>query len=155
MSQQRHELPTHLNVEDKAFVGLSVRQLMNLIVGLSTAYAIWNDWPSLPLPVRATLAGACLLAALALTLVRPGGRPLEEWAFVALHYLATPKTSVWRPREVNSDAIPRLGGSLSASVRFSAAMAVSLMSQTGTRPAAERRNLAETRRPFKTNVAEM
>ena len=63
--------------------------------------------------------------------------------------------SVWRPREVNSDAIPRLGGSLGASVRFSAAMAVSLMSQTGTRPAAERRNLAETRRPFKTNVAEM
>ena len=99
MPRRRHEIPTHLNVEDKAFIGLSVRQLMNLIVGLSTAYAIWNGWPSLPLPVRATLAGACLLAALALTLVRPGGRPLEEWAFVALHYLATPKTSVWRPRE--------------------------------------------------------
>ena len=99
MPRLRHEIPTHLNVEDKAFIGLSVRQLMNLIVGLSTAYAIWNGWPALPLPLRAAMAGACLIVALALTLVRPGGRPLEEWAFVALHYLATPKTSVWRPRE--------------------------------------------------------
>ena len=99
MPRRRHEIPTHLNVEDKAFIGLSVRQLMNLIVGLSTAYAIWNDWPGLPLPVRAAMAGACLIVALALTLIRPGGRPLEEWAFVALHYVATPKTSVWRPRE--------------------------------------------------------
>ena len=99
MPRPRHEIPTHLNVEDKAFLGLSVRQLMNLIVGLSTAYAIWNDWPTLPVPLRAGLAGVCLMSAIALTLVRPGGRPLEEWAFVALHYLATPKRSVWRPRE--------------------------------------------------------
>jgi hypothetical protein len=99
MPRRRHEIPTHLNVEDKAFVGLSVRQLMNLIVGLSTAYAIWNDWPILPVPVRAGLAGASLILAVVMTLVRPGGRPLEEWAFVGLHYLATPKLSVWRPRE--------------------------------------------------------
>ena len=59
MPRRRHEIPTHLNVEDKAFIGLSVRQLMNLIVGLSTAYAIWNGWPVLPLPVRAAVAGAC------------------------------------------------------------------------------------------------
>ena len=63
MARRRHEIPTHLNVEDKAFVGLSVRQLMNLIVGLSTAYALWNDWPDLPLPVRAGLAVVCLLVA--------------------------------------------------------------------------------------------
>ncbi len=99
MPRRRHEIPTHLNVEDKAFLGLSARQLMNLIVGLSTAYAIWNDWPSLPIPVRAGLAGASLILAIVLTLARPGGRPLEEWAFVALHYLATPRLSVWRPRE--------------------------------------------------------
>ncbi|MCC6175630.1 MAG: PrgI family protein [Chloroflexi bacterium] len=99
MPRRRHEIPTHLNVEDKAFVGLSVRQLMNLIVGLSTAYAIWNDWPAMPVLLRGGLAGACLLTAVVLTLVRPGGRPLEEWAFVALHYVATPKLSVWSPRE--------------------------------------------------------
>jgi hypothetical protein len=99
MPRRRHEIPTHLNVEDKAFAGLSVRQLMNLIVGLATAYSIWNAWPDLPLPVRCGLAGACLTVALILTLVRPGGRPLEEWAFVGMHYLATPKLSVWRPRE--------------------------------------------------------
>jgi hypothetical protein len=99
MARRRHEIPTHLNVEDKAFAGLSVRQLMNLIVGVSTAYSIWNAWPSLPLPFRVGLASGCLIVALMLTLVRPGGRPLEEWAFVGLHYLATPKLSVWRPRD--------------------------------------------------------
>jgi hypothetical protein len=99
MARRRHEIPTHLNVEDKAFAGLSVRQLMNLIVGVSTAYSIWNAWPGLTLVLRGGLAGACLIVALILTLVRPGGRPLEQWAFVGLHYIATPKLSVWRPRE--------------------------------------------------------
>lgn len=99
MPRRRHEIPTHLNVEDKAFAGLSVRQLMNLIVGVSTAYSLWNAWPDLPLPVRSGLAVTCLAVALILTLVRPGGRPLDAWAFVGLHYLATPKLSVWRPRE--------------------------------------------------------
>src|SRR4051794_24160728 len=73
MARRRHEIPTHLNVEDKAFAGLSVRQVMNLIVGVSTAYSIWNAWPGLPLAVRGGLAGACLIVSLILTLVRPGG----------------------------------------------------------------------------------
>jgi hypothetical protein len=30
---QRHEVPTHLNVEDKAFAGLTMRQLMVAVIG--------------------------------------------------------------------------------------------------------------------------
>ena len=96
---RRHEIPTHLNVEDKAFFGLTVRQLTVLTVGLSTGYALWSGWPELAPGVRAGLAVACFLLATAFALVRPGGRGLEEWVFVALHYLATPRASTWRPRE--------------------------------------------------------
>ena len=96
---RRHEIPTHLNVEDKAFYGLSVRQVMYLTTGCATAYALWNQWPDAPPALRLGAALGCLLLAAALALVRPGGRGLEEWAFVALHYAATPKRAVWRVAE--------------------------------------------------------
>ncbi len=98
MRQKRHEIPTHLNVEDKAFYGLSVRQVMYLSVGFSGAYSLWNALPDLALGVRLGLAATCVFAALVVAFVRPHERGLEEWAFVALHYLAIPKASVWRPR---------------------------------------------------------
>ena len=33
MAAARHEIPTHLNAEDRAFYGLTARQLMWLTVG--------------------------------------------------------------------------------------------------------------------------
>jgi hypothetical protein len=99
MTTPRHEIPTHLNVEDKAFFGLSVRQVLFLVSGLSTSYALWSQWPELPAALRLGLAAANLLLAAAFALLRPGRRGLEEWAFVALHYAATPKVATWRPRE--------------------------------------------------------
>src|SRR3954471_4988247 len=99
MAQQRHEIPTHLNVEDKAFLGLAVRQVMVLTVGLAAGYGLWTGWPDLPPLLRGGLAAVGLLLAAVLALVRPHGRGLEEWLFVALHYARTPQASVWRPRE--------------------------------------------------------
>ena len=55
MSRHRHEIPTHLNVEDKAFYGFSARQVMYVTVGLSGSYALWNQWPGVPLLLRLTL----------------------------------------------------------------------------------------------------
>lgn len=99
MAHQRHEIPTHLNVEDKAFYGLSARQFTCLTVGLATSYGLWIQWPVLPVAARLALAAACFALAAALALVRPHGRGLEEWAFVALRYAALPKACVWRPGE--------------------------------------------------------
>lgn len=101
---RRHEIPTHLNVEDKAFYGLSVRQVMYMTTGCATGYALWHQWPDAPPALRLGAAAACLILALALALVRPGGRGLEEWAFVALHYAATPKRAVWRIAEPETAA---------------------------------------------------
>jgi hypothetical protein len=107
---RRHEIPTHLDVEDKAFYGLSVRQVTHLMVGASTAYAVWNQWIWAPPAARLALAILCFLAAAALALVRPGGRGLEQWAFVVLHHAATPRRSVWRVPDPNPDDWRARGG---------------------------------------------
>jgi hypothetical protein len=104
MATLRHEIPTHLNVEDRAVYGLSVRQLTYLIVGSSGAYAIWSSWPDLPDELRGAAAAAAVLLAAAFAFVRPGARGLEEWALAALRYLATPKRAVWRAREPDPSA---------------------------------------------------
>src|SRR6185437_1857159 len=101
MEDWRHEIPTHLNVEDKAFYGLTARQVMLLIAGASSGYGLWNQWPSAPIALRIGLAASCMFLAAAIAFVRPYGRGLEEWAFVAVHYITLPRTSVWRPREID------------------------------------------------------
>lgn len=101
MSNKRHEIPTHLNVEDKAFYGLSVRQVMYLSVGVSGAYSLWNGWPDLPVAIRLAIVVGCVLVALILAFMRPYGRGLEEWALIGLRYLALPKAGVWRARELD------------------------------------------------------
>ncbi len=101
---RRHEIPTHLGVEDKAYFGLSVRQVMVLTIGCAAAYTLWNQWPVWPMALRLAVAAVTVLCATILALVRPYGRGLEEWAFVAWHYAAIPKTSTYRPTEPELDA---------------------------------------------------
>ena len=91
-----HEIPTHLDVEDKAFFGLKLRQAMYLMSGLASSYGVLTgDWPPSPL-LRLGLALLCFLGAAAIALIQPLGRGLDEWAIVALRYVAVPRRSVWR-----------------------------------------------------------
>ena len=99
---QRHEIPTHLGVEDKAFLGLTLRQLMTAAIGLALAYGAAGQLP-LPAPLRLVTAAAVLVAAALLALWQPAGRPLEEWAFVLLQYAATARIAVWRPADAGAD----------------------------------------------------
>lgn len=94
---QRHEVPTHLDIEDKAFAGLTMRQLMVAIIGLALAYAAMSEAP-FPLAVRLTAGGMVLLVTAAVSFWRPAGRPLEDWAFVLLQYASVPRIAVWRVR---------------------------------------------------------
>ena len=95
---QRHEIPTHLNVADKAFGGLTMRQLLSAAIGLALAYGAASDLPLL-LAGRLGVAAVVLVATLFLVLWRPAARPLEDWVFVLLRYWAVPRVAVWRPRE--------------------------------------------------------
>lgn len=96
---QRHEIPTHLNVADKAFGGMTMRQLLSAAIGLALAYGAARDLPLL-LAGRLGVAAIVLVATLLLVLWRPAGRPLEDWVFVLLRYWAMPRVAVWRPREL-------------------------------------------------------
>lgn len=96
---RRHEVPTHLDVPDKAFFGLAAPQFLCLLLGATLTLVAWREWTFLPAGVRLVLCALCVLAALAGALVRPQGRDLVSWAFVVLRYAAVPKTAVWRPRE--------------------------------------------------------
>ncbi len=102
MTLRRHEIPTHLNVEDRAFYGLSARQATYLIVGFSGSYGLWSQWPHLVIGLRLALALGCVVVAAALALLRPHGRALEEWLFVILRHVTVPKACVWRPSEPDS-----------------------------------------------------
>ena len=98
MSSQRHEIPTHLDVADKAFAGLTMRQLLTAAIGLALAYGAASDLP-LPLPLRLLIAAAVLVLTVVVALWRPAGRPVEDWAFVLLRFWSARRVAVWRPIE--------------------------------------------------------
>lgn len=95
---ERHEIPTHLEVADRAFLGLTMRQLLSAAIGLALAYGALSDLP-LPFGLRIATAVVVIVAAAVLVLWQPGGRPAEEWTFVLLRYWTSSRVAVWRPRE--------------------------------------------------------
>src|SRR5919202_4205727 len=96
MTRHHHEIPTHLNVEDKVVLGLSVRQLLYLLVGSSASYTLWQHAVAAGDVVRISLVALSLATTLAFALLRPAGRPLEEWLAALLVFAATPRQAVWR-----------------------------------------------------------
>ncbi len=83
-------MPTHLDVEDRPFLGLTVRQVLVLAVGGTWAYAAWALPGGLPVALRLPLAAACVLLAAA------GALGWGAWTLAALRYALTPRVAVWR-----------------------------------------------------------
>jgi hypothetical protein len=102
MRPTRHEIPTHLNVEDKLLLGLTMRQFLYVLVGSSVAYNLWEQTVDLPSPLHVAIPALCALTALAMALLRPFGRPLEEWLFAAGLYISRPRHCSWRSADPDS-----------------------------------------------------
>jgi hypothetical protein len=96
---RHHEVPTHLNVEDKVLFGLTVRQFLYMLVGSSVTYTLWEQSAGLGDVVRIGLAATCVAVTLAFALFRPADRALEEWLAAALVYAASPRRATWQPVE--------------------------------------------------------
>ena len=92
-----YELPTHLQVEDALIAGLTARQLLRLMIGASLAYAVWDQAVWLPPEVRLTLARVLAVISILFALLRPGGRPLDQWLLAGLLFVVLPRRLVWRP----------------------------------------------------------
>jgi PrgI family protein len=116
-----HEVPNHLNVQDTLFLGLTARQVATFMAFASPAYGVWDQLTIAPVVVRGALVGLMVLLGVAFTLVQPGGRPLDEWAFAVLAYVVTPRRLHWQRPEPDpcewrvggpagwADLAPRLG----------------------------------------------
>lgn len=95
--EQRHELPTHLGVEDHILGILTMRQLLLLLSGLAGAYAAWTQVAIFPFAARSVLATTVLVFTLAFALVRPGSRSLAAWVMAIGRYHTLPRIAVWQP----------------------------------------------------------
>lgn len=101
-----HEIPTHLEVQDKLVFGLTARQALAIGLGLCLGYVIYQQthirllgygpW-AVPLVMRISsgIFGAGLGVLVAF--VRPLNRPLETWVLVYVRYATMPKCTRWRP----------------------------------------------------------
>jgi hypothetical protein len=102
-----HEVPTHLNVEDRVVFGLTVRQFLYVLVGSSATYSLWEQTAWLADPLRVTVAVFTIAITLLFALWRPADRPLEEWLAAACVYVASPNAATWQPAEPSpSDWLP-------------------------------------------------
>jgi PrgI family protein len=101
---RRQEIPTHLEVEDRILFGLTLRQGVILLLGTTVGYFLFaqSSQPiggiQIPLALRVVLGVIPILVTLALALIQPAGRPLEDWLFAIARYLTLPKRCIWRPR---------------------------------------------------------
>jgi hypothetical protein len=91
-----YELPTHLHIEDSVLFGLTVRQLVRLLVGAALAYKLWDVSPGLPAAPRVGLTAAFALCGLLLALFHPGERPLDQWVLAITLFYAMPRRRTWR-----------------------------------------------------------
>lgn len=111
--ERPHEIPTHLEIEDKLLFGLTLRQAVIALVGVALGFLIYSqlhrlpwEWTALggapgghlPLWLQILCGALPVLLALALALISPAGRPLEDWLFALARYAAQPKRCVWRSR---------------------------------------------------------
>jgi hypothetical protein len=111
MTITHHEVPTHLDVEDKVLFGLTVRQFLYLLVGSSASYALWDQAAAMGDGLRVAGVSLCVGTTLAFALVRPAGRALEEWLVAGLVFAASPRRATWQPVEpVSTDWRPAGGG---------------------------------------------
>lgn len=86
-------------VEDKVLLGLTVRQCLYLLVGCSASYGLWGHLSAAPAIVHIGVPVISALLAAACALIRPAGRPIEEWLAAALVFWGSPRQACWQVDE--------------------------------------------------------
>ena len=107
----RHEVPTHLDVEDRLFWGLTLPRFFGLMAALSAAYGIYARFPWDRLGLVESWEGGLRLGfpigiaalGLALSLIRPSGRSLAAWTLDIARF-------AFSPRRYRQEASNRLEG---------------------------------------------
>ena len=89
---QAHDVPTHLQAEDRVLLGLTFPQIVAAMAVLGLAYGVWQRAAFLP-EGHWRIAAAVTFAILGLAgiVVRPGGRALPALVLDLLRFALTPK----------------------------------------------------------------
>ena len=89
---QAHDVPTHLQAEDRVLLGLTFPQIVAAMAVLGLAYGVWQRAAFLP-EGHWRIAAAVTFAILGLAgiVVRPGGRALPAVVLDLLRFALTPK----------------------------------------------------------------
>jgi hypothetical protein len=103
---KKEEFPTFLNEQPTIIFGRTGRELLVIAIGLGLAYFSWlrigSLVPGSPLAtnfIKGLLAAILAVGGVVVAFVKVATRPLEEWAFVWLFYIITPKTYFYMPVE--------------------------------------------------------
>ena len=89
---QAHDVPTHLQAEDRVLLGLTFPQIVAAMAVLGLAYGVWQRAAFLPEGHwRIAAAATFALLGLAAIVVRPGGRALPALVLDLLKFALTPK----------------------------------------------------------------
>ena len=102
-----YELPTHLQVEDQLIAGLTVRQLLRLVIGAPLGYGVWDQVCWVPDEIRLALVVVLAAIGVLFALLQPGGRPLDQWLLAGILFAVLPRRLVWRPGAVLLRQLPR------------------------------------------------
>ena len=89
---QAHDVPTHLQAEDRVLLGLTFPQIVAAMAVLGLAYGVWQRAAFLPEGHwRIAAAVTFAILGLAAVVVRPGGRALPAVVLDLLRFALTPK----------------------------------------------------------------
>ena len=93
---ERHEVPTHLDVEDRLFWGLTMPPLFGVLATLGTAYGLYArvPWEAFGLgesAVRWAAPATVAVLGIGLFVLRPGGRPVASWLAHAIAFVLRPR----------------------------------------------------------------
>jgi len=92
------DLPTHLDVGDTPYWGLSFGQILLAFGGFALGFVAWRLLPAgTSLMVHLAVAGGLLASGVLLAVVRPAGTSLLGWVTIVHCYVRTPKVTLWRP----------------------------------------------------------
>ena len=86
-----HEVPTHVQAEDRVLLGLTFPQIASLLAVAGLAYGLWRYLPIPSFEVRVGLAAVFTLLGLAAVVGRVGGRRLPLVAADLLKYRLMPR----------------------------------------------------------------
>lgn len=105
---KKEEFPTFLNEQPTIVFGRTGRELLVITIGLGLSYFSWLDLGTF-IPgsviasdvVKGLLAAVIMVSCGVVAFVKVATRALEEWAFVWLFYIITPKVYLYAPEEVS------------------------------------------------------